>query len=124
MVLFVLDGLFWTSLSLLLPDNFTWAVQEWIRHQFLDVITELPFSRKLEREADYMGLILGKANALLYFLWFSHLKDAKSTVSRAGFNIEAATDLWEGMSGTEGSIYQSILVPIQVMITEWRISKG
>eukprot|EP01083_Nonionella_stella_P031334 85806_1 len=75
------DALAFMLLSLFIPSNYMFGLQEWFRLQIMHLFTELPFSRMNEIEADYIGLILAK---------------------QAGFDIEIGKTMWNKMSDEIG----------------------
>merc|ERR1712154_168184 len=83
----MIDALLFTMLSMFTADNGVFYFQEWFRLQFLNLFTELPFSRQNEHEADYIGLILAK---------------------QCGFDISKGTTMWEKMAESEGDALSEI----------------
>lgn len=110
----MIDALLFTMLSMFTADNGVFYFQEWFRYlippflnqdklancphckcvvavhcrlQFLNLFTELPFSRQNEHEADYIGLILAK---------------------QCGFDISKGTTMWEKMAESEGDALPEI----------------
>ena len=77
----MVDALLFALLSLFVPSNYMFGVQEWFRAQFMNLITDLPFSRRNEMEADYIGLILAK---------------------QCGYDIEKGKTMWEKMRDEDG----------------------
>lgn len=77
----MIDALIFMLLSLFIPSNYMFGIQEWFRLQIMNLFTELPFSRNNEIEADYIGLILAK---------------------QCGYDISYGPSMWNKMKEVQG----------------------
>ena len=75
----ILVGLVWAFL----PSDFTALITQYLADKFLKFFFELPYSRRLEKEADQVGL---------------------SLAARACFDVRYSAEFWKRMNEAEGDI--------------------
>lgn len=73
-----MGGLLWAFL----PSDVTALITQYIADKFLKFLFQLPYSRQLEREADYVGIMLA---------------------ARACFDVRCSIPFWKRMNDTEGN---------------------
>jgi len=83
----MVDALLFALLQFIAPDNGIFYMQEWFRLQFMNLFTELPFSRLNEHEADYIGILLAQ---------------------QCGFDISKGATMWQRMAESEGDALPEI----------------